>query len=89
MTLSSFRRYDYIIDIVLEFLMHHVVEDSGHSSLIHGTRILKPKWHHGVVEIFDRSAKCDLCCVSCCHFDLIVAVRTIHKGESHDPWLSR
>ena len=51
MTLSSLRLYDYIVNIVLKFSMHHVMEDSAHSSLIHGTRILKPKWHHGVVEI--------------------------------------
>ena len=81
MTLSSFRLYDYIVDIILEFLMHHVVEDSGHSSLIRGTRILKPKWHHGVVEISDKSMKCGLSCISWCHFDLIVAAKTIRKGE--------
>ena len=81
MTLSSFRLYDYIVDVVLEFPMHHVVEDSGHSPLIHGTRILKAKWHHGIVEISDRSTKCGLCCVSWCHLNLIVATKTIHKGE--------
>ena len=81
MTLSSFRLYDYIINIILEFLMHHVVEDNGHSSLIRGTHILKPKWHHSVVEISDKRAECGICCVSWCHFDLIVVAKTIHKGE--------
>jgi len=81
MTFSSFRLYDYIIDIILEFPMHRVVEDSGHNSLIHGTCILKPKWHHDLVEISDRSAECGLCYISWCHFDLIVVAKTIHKGE--------
>ena len=61
--------------------MHHVMGDSGHSSLIRGTHILKPKWHHSVVEISDRSAECGLYCVSWRHFDLIVAAKTIHKRE--------
>ena len=79
MTFSSFRFYDYIINIVLKFLMHHVVENGNHRSLIRNTHILKSKWHHDIIEIHDSSTKCGICCVSWCHFDLIVTAKNISR----------
>ena len=51
MVFLSSRLYDYVIHILFQLTVHHVLEYGGYRALVSCTCIFQPKRHHSVVEI--------------------------------------
>ena len=71
----------HVININLDLMLNHIVEQSDHGSLIDYPNILQPKRHHLVTEgttLYDEGC---LLHVFRSHLDLVVARETIHEGE--------
>ena len=67
-----------IVNITFHILMHHVMEDSGHSSLVGNTNILEPKWHHFPIEGPPCTSEGYFLLIFRCNLDLVLAGETIH-----------
>ena len=70
-----------IIDICIHNLMHLVMENDSHCTLIGCPIILKPKWHDCVTEGAPRRGEGCLGLVTSGQLDLIISRISIHKGE--------
>ena len=73
------RLNDYVINIVFHEVMHHVVKDYNHCTLVSGTCILKSERHDSVVEVPHWHLKSSAFSISNSHLNLIVATKAIHE----------
>ena len=73
----------HIIHIDFDLLMHHIMEQGYHGSLVGRTNILQAKWHDIVGVSFPMGGERCLGFVLFSHFDLIITWEPFHKGEEH------
>ena len=71
----------YVIHIYLYLLVHHVMKQRHHCSLICCPDILQPKRHDFVAKGSPHGQECGLFHIFWSHSDLIIARESIHKGE--------
>ena len=72
---------NHVVNIYLNFMMDHVVEQSNHGALIRCPNIPQPERHDLVVKGTLLSNKGCLLHILGSHFNLIITIETIHKGE--------
>ena len=61
--------------------MHLVMEYSRHYPLISCACIFQPKRHYSLVEITYVCFESGFLCNSQCHSNLVISIKSIHKGE--------
>jgi len=82
--LLSFTLGDRVVYIDFDFSVHHVVEQSHHSSLIGCPGVLEPKGHHFIAERASQGDEGGLFHILWCHLYLIVAGETVHEGKQSE-----
>ena len=85
MVISPPRLYNYVIHIVFQLAMHHVMEYGGHHVLISCACIFQLKGHHNAVEVTYGCFESGFLYISWRHLNLIISTKFIHKGEHGVP----
>ena len=83
MVFSPSRPHDYVIHIVFQLTVQHVV--GGHRALISCTCILQPKGHHNVVEITYGRSKGNFLRIFWCRSNLVLPTELVHEGKHGIP----
>ena len=86
MVFSSSRLYNYVIHIVFQLMVHHVLECGGYRALVSCTYIFQPKGHHSVVEITYGHSEGSFVHVFWRHSNLVVPTKSFHEGKHGIPW---
>jgi len=74
---------DHVIHIDFDLLMHHIMEQGYHGSLVSHTCIFQTEWHDIIGVSSPMGSECHLGFVLFSHRDLIITRESIHKGEEH------
>ena len=71
----------HVIHIYFNLLMHHVMKQRYHCSLIRYPDVLQPKRHDLVAKGSSHSQEYGLFHIFRSHPDLIIARESVHKGK--------
>lgn len=77
MVLSPLQLYKYIIHIVFQLAMHHVMEYGGHRALVSCAYNFKPEGHYSVVEITYGFFESSFHCIFWHHLHLVISTESI------------
>ena len=86
MVFSPSRLHDYVIHIVFQLMVQHVVEYGGYRALVSCTCILQPKGHHSVVEITYKHFEGNFLRIFWCHSNLVLPTEPVHEGKYGIPY---
>ena len=81
MFLFSLGPCNHVVNVYLNLMVNHVVEQSDHGTLISCPSILQPERHDFAAKSTPLCNKSFLLHVLGSHLDLIVTGKTIHEGE--------
>ena len=81
MSCLDFWLYHNVIYIIFHFLVHHIMEDGCHGSLVCGSCIFKAKGHHNVIKVSNRGLERCLFCIFGSHLNLVIPIISIHKRK--------
>ena len=85
MVFSPSQFHDYVIHIVFQLTVQHVMEYGGYRVSVSCTCILQPKGHHSVVEITYKSSEGNFLRIFWCHLNLVLPIEPVHKGKHGIP----
>ena len=71
----------HVVHIYFDLLVHHVMEQRHHCSLVRCLGILQPKRHDLVIKGSRHSQECGLFHIFRSHSVLIIARESVHKGK--------
>ena len=79
MIFLPFLLHNYVIHIVFQPTMHHVMEYGSHHALVSCTCFFQPKGRHSVVEITYGHPESDFLRILWHHSNLVVLAESIHE----------
>ena len=79
MLFSPFLLHNYVIYIVFQLTVHHVVEYERYGTLISCACIFQPKRHYSIVEIIYGCFEGSFLRILWRHSDLIVPAESVHE----------
>ena len=79
----SARLGNHIFHVDFNLLIHHIMEQGYHGSLVSHPNILQTEWHDIIGISSPMSGERCFGFVFFSHIDLIVTRESIHKGEEH------
>ena len=71
----------HVIHIYIYLFVHHVMKQCHHCFLIRCPGILQPKRHVLVAKGSLHSQECGIFHIFYSYFDLVIARKSVHKGE--------
>ena len=81
MVLLSSQLDNYVIHIIFQLAMYHVMEYGGHCALVSRACIFQPEGHHSMIKIAYGCFESSFLSIFWHYSNLVIFAESIHKGE--------